>query len=226
MLSLSAKIRQTVGKKVKNLREQGFLPAVLYGPERKNLFLKVDLKEFEKIYKEVGESTLLSLEVPEKKLKAAVLIYSVQLDPITDLPLHIDFLQPSLEEEIETEVSLVFEGESRAIEDLEGTLVKNITEVKVRALPRNLPHEIKVNIESLETLEDEILIKDLKVPPDVKILKEPEEIVANVSPPERIEEEIEKPIEEKVEEVEKVEEKKEEEKEEAKAKPKGEQKAQ
>ena len=224
MLSLSAKTRQTIGKKVKNLREQGLLPAVLYGPKRKNLFLKVDLKEFEKIYKEVGESTLFSLEIPEKKLKAPVLIYSVQFDPITDLPIHIDFLQPSLEKEIETEVPLVFEGESRAIENFEGTLVKNISAVKVKALPQNLPREIKVNIESLETLEDEILIKDLKVPPNVKILRKSEEIVANVSPPEKVEEEIEKPIEEKVDEVERVEEKKEEEKEETKVEPKGEQK--
>lgn len=213
MLSLSAKIRQTLGEKVKNLRKEGFLPAILYGPKIKNLPLKVNLKEFEKIYKKVGESTLLSLEIPEKKIKAPVLIYNVQLDPVSGAPIHIDFLQPSLKEEIETRVPLVFEGSSEAVEELEGTLVKNITEVEVRALPQNLPHEIKVNIEPLKTIEDEILIKDLKIPAGVQILKGLEEIVANVAPPEKFEEELAKPIEEKVEEVEKVEEKKEKEEE-------------
>ena len=89
-----------------------------------------------------------------------------------------------------------------------GTLIKEIQELEVKALPEKLPHEIKVNIENLKTFEDEILIKDLKLPEGVKIQREPDEIVAVVTPPEKVEEELEKPIEEKVEEVEKVEEKK------------------
>ena len=208
MLSLSAKIRKTLGKKAKGLRKQGILPGILYGPKIKNLALEVDLKEFEKIYKEAGESTLITLSLPEKKLKALILIYDVQFDPISNKPIHVDFLQPSLKEKITANVPLIFEGESKAVEDFEGTLVKNISEVEIKALPQDLPHEIKVNIESLETFEDEILIKDLKVPADVEVLKKPDEVVANIAPPEKVEEELEKPIEEKVEEVERVEEEK------------------
>ncbi len=211
MLALSAKIRKEVGKKVKNLRKKGILPGVLYGPKIKNISLQVDLKEFEKIYKEAGESSLISLEID--KTKFLVLIHEVKLDPLTEIPLHVDFYQPRLEEEVEVTVPLVFEGFSPAVKDLEGTLVKNISEIEVKAKPQNLPHEIKVNIEKLKTFEDNILVKDLAVPKEVKILKEPEEIVALVTPPEKVEEELEKPIEEKVEEVEKVEEKKEEEEE-------------
>ena len=218
MLSLSAKIRKTLGKSVKVLRKKGLVPAVLYGPKTENLALEVDLKEFEKIHKTAGESSLISLQLPEKKLKVSVLIYNVQLNPLTQKPLHIDFLQPSLEEEIEVSVPLVFKGESKALKDLEGTLVKNISEIMVKALPQNLPHEIKVDIGSLETFEDEILVKDLKVPEGVILLKKADEIIAVVSPPEKVEEELEKPIEEKVEEVEKVKEQKEEEKKEEKEK--------
>lgn len=100
---------------------------------------------------------------------------------------------------------IVFEGEALAVKELGGTLVKEISEVTVKALPQNLPHEIKVGVENLKTFEDEILIKDLKIPKDVKIQKELDEIVAIVTPPEKVEEELGKPIEEKVEEVEKVE---------------------
>ncbi|PIW91527.1 MAG: 50S ribosomal protein L25 [Candidatus Nealsonbacteria bacterium CG_4_8_14_3_um_filter_37_36] len=221
MLSLSAKIRKDLGKKVKNLRQKGILPGVLYGPTRqkggypkKAQPLELNEKQFEKVYKEAGESSLISLEVEGKRFP--VLIHEIQLAPLTGKPIHVDFYQPALEEEVTVEVPLVFEGTSPAVKDLGGTLVKNISELKIKAKPQNLPHEIKVNIESLKTFEDNIKISNLKVPEGVRILKGPEEFVASVSPPEKVEEELVKPIEEKVEEVEKVEEKKKEEVEEKK----------
>ncbi|MBZ9569730.1 50S ribosomal protein L25 [Patescibacteria group bacterium] len=231
MLTLSAKIRKEIGKKVKDLRKKGILPAVLYGPEIKNLPLEIDLKEFEKIYKEAGESSVIKLKIPPQRGEArsmklsgkhqkakngeiSVLIKEVVRDPLTEKFLHVDFYQPKLKEEVEAMVPLVFEGEAKAVKDFGGTFIKNISEVEVRALPLNLPKEIKVDIEKLKTFEDSILIRDLRLPEGVKILKDPEETVALVSPPEKVEEELEKPIEEKVieekvEEGEKVEEKKE-----------------
>jgi len=232
MLLLPAKIRKNLGKKVKILRKKDVLPAVLYGHKIKNLNLELNFKEFEKIYKEAGESSLISLNVEGKKQKPStraklgaglvpyrpaesgtgagflVLIHDIQFDPLTGKPIHIDFYQPELKEEVEVTVSLIFEGVPPAVKDLGGTLVKNISEVEVKAKPQSLPHEIKVDIGSLKTFEDNIKISDLKISPGVKILKEPEEIVASVSPPEKVEEELEKPVEEKgVEEVEKVEKK-------------------
>jgi large subunit ribosomal protein L25 len=215
MLTLQAKIRKDFGKKVKNLRKKGLIPAVLYGPKIENLTLEVDLKEFEKVYQAAGESSLISLEVDKKKF--LVLIHAVEIDALSQKPIHVDFYQPRLDEEITATIPLVFEGEAPAVKDLGGTLVRNIHEVEVKALPQDLPHEIKVNIEKLKTFEDNILIKDLNVSKEVRILKEPEEIVALVTPPEKVEEELVKPVEEKVEEVEKIEEKKAEEKKEEEA---------
>ncbi len=219
MLTLSAKTRKDVGKKVKKLRSKGVLPAVLYGPKTENASLEVNEKEFEKVFQGAGESSLVSLEVGNKKF--LVLIHAIEIDPISQKPIHVDFYQPRLDEEITAAVPLVFEGEAIAVKELGGTLVKNIHEVEVKALPQNLPHGIKVNIEKLRTFEDNILIKDLVVPAGVKILKGAEEIVALVSQKAKVEEELKKPVEEKVEEVGKVETKKKEEKaEEAEEKPK------
>lgn len=204
MLTLSVKIRKDQGKKVKTLRKKGILPAVLYGPKLKKAQpLELDSKSFEKIYKETGESSLISLEIEKKKIP--VLIHEVQYDSLTEKPIHVDFYQPKLEEEVEVKIHLVFEGEAPAVKDLGGTLVKNISEVEVKALPQNLPKEIRVDVGVLKTFEDNILIKDLKLPKGVKIIKEPGEIVASVVPVEKVEEELVKPIEEKVEVVEKVE---------------------
>ncbi|KPJ73497.1 hypothetical protein AMJ48_00865 [Parcubacteria bacterium DG_74_1] len=204
MLGLSAKIRKEFGKKTETLRKKGILPAVLYGPEIKSaLPLELDYKSFEKVYNTAGESSLISLEVNGKKF--LVLIHDLKRDPLEEKLIHVDFYQPRLEEEVEVTVPIVFEGEPIAVKELGGTLVKNISELEIKALPQKLPHEIKTDIGSLETFEDRVLVKDLRAPEGVKILKDPEEIVAFVSPLEKIEEELVKPIEEKVEEVEKIE---------------------
>lgn len=200
MLKLLVQIRKEVGKKVQALRKKGFLPAVLYGPGIENLNLKVDAKEFEKIYKEAGESSLISLEIEGKKIP--VLIHEVQFDPLSEKPIHVDFYQPSLKEEIEAKVPLVFVGEAPAVKELGGTLVKALSEIEIKVLPQNLPHEIKVDISKLKNFEDRILVKDLSLPVGVKVLRNPEDALAFVLPPEKVEEELEKPIEEKVEEVE------------------------
>lgn len=220
MLSLSAKVRKDFGKKVKILRQRDILPAVLYGPKiKKTQSLEIDYKAFEKVYKTAGESSLISLEIegqdtPEGKQasygagkKIPVLIHEIQKNHLTGKISHIDFYQPSLEEKTVVKIPIVLEGTSPAVKESGGTLVKYISEVDVKALPQNLPKEIKINVENLNTFEDNILIKDLKLPEGVEILRNSNDIVASVLPPEKVEEELEKPIEENVEEVKIVEEK-------------------
>ncbi len=209
MLSLSAKVRKDFGKKVRILRQRDILPAVLYGSKiKKTQSLELDYKAFEKVYKTAGESSLISLEIEGEDKKIPVLIHEIQKNPLTGKISHIDFYQPSLEEKTVVKIPIVLEGISPAVKESGGTLVKYISEVEVKALPQNLPKEIKVNVENLNTFEDNILIKDLKLPEGVEILRNSNDIVASVLPPEKVEEELEKPIEENVEEVKKVEEKK------------------
>jgi len=129
MIELKAKIRKDTGKKVEKIRKQGMVPAVLYGPTIKSQSLEIDLKEFEKIYKEAGESSLISLTLAKENF--LVLIHAVEINALSQKPIHVDFYQPRLDEEIEATIPLVFEGEAAAARDLGGTLVKNIHEVEV-----------------------------------------------------------------------------------------------
>jgi len=99
---------------------------------------------------------------------------------------------------------LKIEGSSPAIKNLGGTLIKNLTEVEVKALPTNIPHEIIVNVDSLETAGSEIFVKDLNIPEGVEVLKDPEEVVVLVAAAVRVEEELEKAIEENIENIEGV----------------------
>lgn len=203
MLTLKGEIRKILGKKAKSIKKTGSLPGVLYGPEIKNMPIGIDLKEFKKVFAQTGASSLISLEIGKDKF--LTLVHDIKNDPLTNEPTHVDFYQPKLTEEIEVMVPIVFEGEAKAVKDLGGTLIKDLQEIKVKALPQNLPHEIKVSVAGLNTFEDEVKIKDLQLPNGVKILRDVEEILAKVMPPEKVEEELEKPIEEKVDEVEKVE---------------------
>lgn len=219
MISLNAKIRKEIGKKNAEIREQGRIPAVVYGHKVKNALLDLDEKEFQKVFKSAGESSLIELTIEGEKEKRPVLVHELQKDPVTDKVIHIDFFQASLKEEVQVEVPLVFEGNSLAVKDLGGTLVKNISELEIKALPQNLPHEIKVSIDGLNTFEDRILVKDLKLPEGVKTTLNLEEIVASVTAPTNIEEELAAEIKENVEDVEKVEKEKKEEVVEAVEKP-------
>jgi large subunit ribosomal protein L25 len=209
MISLPATLRTVFGKKTKSIKHQGQIPAVVYGPGVKNANISVDEKEFKKVLKVAGESSLIELLIDAQK--RPVLVNKIQKDPVSDRIIHIDFFQASLKEEVEVSVALVFEGVAPAEKDLGGTLNKNLLELEVKALPQNLPHEIIVNVGSLKTFEDHILVKDLVLPKDVKALKDPEEIVASVLPPQNVEEELAKEITGDVSEVEQVEKEKKEE---------------
>lgn len=214
MLTLTVYPRKKIGKKNQYLRKEGFTPAVLYGFGLKPLNLQVLAKDFVKVYQIAGESSLLQLQINGQKEQFTVLIKDVQRDPISGEPMHIDFFQPRLTEKIEVKIPLVIEGESPVVKELGGTLVKNIPEIEIKALPQNLPKEIVVNVEKLKTFEDVIRVKDLSLPSGVETTLDPEEILIMVAEPEKVEEELAKPIEEKVEEVEKVEKEKKEKEEE------------
>lgn len=211
MISLKAKIRKETGRKTSVLKDSGRIPGVVYGHKINNVLVDVDYKEFEKVLGESGESSLVELDIEGDKEKRPVLVHELQEDKVTDKFIHIDFFQTSLTEEVEVEVSLVFEGVSLAVKDLGGTLVKAISELEVKALPQNLPHEIKVSIDGLNTFEDHILVKDLILPKGVRALLKPDEIVVSVIEPTKVEEELAEEIEEKVEDVERVEKEKKEE---------------
>ncbi len=133
-----------------------------------------------------------------------VLIQEVARDPVSDKIIHIDFHQVKLDEAIRAEVPLVFVGSSSAVERESGVLIKNLQHLEVEALPQDLPPEIQVDISPLKTFDDNIYIKDLTISEKVKIMAEPEEVVASVIPP-RTKEELAELEEAPVEEVEEVE---------------------
>lgn len=210
MISLQAVIRNNFGRKTGRARNQGKIPAVVYGPGVKNATIEVEEKEFIKVLRKAGESSLVELLVEKDPASAKasageekrpVLIHEIQKDPVSDKIIHVDFYQADLKEEVEVQSPLAFGGVAPAEKELGGTLNKNMLEIEVKALPMNLPHEIKVDISGLKTFQDHILVKDLVLPANVTVLKKPDEIVAQVLEPRKVEEELAAEIKEDVEAV-------------------------
>lgn len=196
-VKLAAKAREVFGRKTRSGKKQGLVPAVVYGREVKTQSLWIKALEFAKLLKEAGESTIIELDIDGKD-KRNVIIYETQRDPVTSRYIHADFFQVRMDEEIETEVELVYVGEAPAVKELGGVLVKNIDGITVKCLPADLPSEIKVDVSSLKTFDDHIYIKDLEISDKVKIELDPETVVSLVTPP-RSEAELES-LEGKVEE--------------------------
>lgn len=202
-IELKATRRAVFGGKVKSLRRKNQIPAILYGHELKNsLPLAVNYLDFQKLYNEVGESMIFNLVIDDKE-KKNVLIKDIQFDPVNSKYNHIDFYQVKMSEKITAKVNLVYTGESSAVKESGGVLVKNFDVIEVECLPADLPKEIKVDISPLKTFDDVIKVSDLNIPSEVKVLVDKNEVVATVTPP-RSEEELKALDEEVTEKVEEV----------------------
>lgn len=187
-IKLKADKRDILGRKVKNLRKEGKVPANVFGKNIKSESLTIDAKEFSEVYKQAGETQIIDLE------GRPVLVSNIQLNPVSGDYLHVDFRQVDLKEEIKANVPVVLEGESMAEKQNLGTVVHQLDEVEVEALPTDLPEKIIVDITSLEEVDQAIYVKDLKVGSSVKILNDMDAIVVKVEPPQK-EEVVEAPSE-------------------------------
>lgn len=182
MANLNAEIRENLGKKAADIRSEGFIPAELYGKGTENIHLVVGSKDFKKTLAEAGESTVVSLSVSGEV--HPVLIHDYQKNHLTGEFLSVDFHKVNMSEKITTDVPLVFAGEAPAVKGLGGILVRSMDEVEVEAFPADLPHEITVDISSLDELGKSLYIKDIQVTGKFEITVDPETVVATVAAPE------------------------------------------
>ncbi|MFZ3043963.1 MAG: 50S ribosomal protein L25 [Minisyncoccia bacterium] len=176
MLTLSVEKRDTSANS-SALRRAGSIPAVVYGAHHEATPITVEARAFEKVLREAGEATIVSLSGIGAALPT--LIHEVDLDPLTSRPRHVDFYAVTKGEKVEVAIPLVFVGESPAVE-AGANLVKVLHEVEVKADPMSLPHNIEVDLSMLKVIDDQIHAKDLALPKGVELITLPEDVVALV----------------------------------------------
>ena len=180
MLTLKVEKRDPKSS-LSEVRKAGKMPAVFYGKKEASTSIMISYSDFEKTLKEAGESTIINLN--GDGIDVDVLIHEIDNDPVTDKPRHADFYAIEKGKKIEIDVPLEFVGVAPAVKTLGGVLVKVMHEIKIEALPKDLPQKIEVDISSLNTFEDVIIAKDLKLPNGVEIKENQEEVVVSVYEP-------------------------------------------
>lgn len=176
MITLESKPR---GKESADaLRKKGLIPAVFYGPKEKAASIALSLNDFLKVWKQAGESSIVNLK--EGSNEHDVLIYDVDMHPVSGVPRHADFYVIEKGKKVKVKTPLVFNGVAPAVKDLGGTLIKVLHQLEIEALPKDLPHEIAVDISPLVAFDSQILAKDIKLPAGVDLVEKPEEVVASV----------------------------------------------
>ncbi len=185
-LKLSAQIREDNEK-----LSADFMPAVLYGKGIDNQNLKLKRNDFNKLFNLAGESNLINLDYGTGPVK--VLIKDFQRDILKDFLTHVDFYQVNMKEKINTEIPLHFIGESKAVKELGGMLMKEIDAIEVECYPNDLVDHFDVDISVLKTFEDFIRVSDVNIPENMVLAQDGENIVVAAKPP-RVEE-VEVPVE-------------------------------
>jgi len=184
---LKATKRDVVGKQVKALRRAGELPAVIYGRHNEPINISLDAHSASLALSKVSSSTLVTIDVDGTEYPA--LVREKQRDFIKNRLLHVDFLAVSLTEKLRASVSLHFVGVSTAVKDFGAVFVHNLEQFHVECLPADLPERIEVDISSLERIGDGIRVRDVLVPDKVRVLENPDTMVAVASAP-KVEEEV------------------------------------
>lgn len=165
--------------KLATVRSNGMVPAVVYGARVENTSISVPSVEFIKVLNAAGESSTVALDLEGKKID--VLIHDVQVDPVRGFPIHVDFLAIDMNKKVKVMVALEFVGVAPAEKAGLGSLVKVLHEIEIEALPKDLPHTIPVDVTGLETLQNQVHVRDIKAPAGVSIITDTDEVVALVA---------------------------------------------
>ncbi|HLC76018.1 MAG TPA: 50S ribosomal protein L25 [Candidatus Peribacterales bacterium] len=184
-IALTATKRDTALKPKDRLRED-FVPGVIYGFKMENTPIEFRYQDFHKVYVAAGESTMLELTLEGKKIPA--LIHELQFDPVTGRYIHIDFFAPDMTKKVTAHISIRTIGEAPGIKEHGGVLVKNSDHITVKCLPKDLPHDIEIDLSLLANLHDAVKVSDLKMSSAVEIMDDPAMIIVSIAAPRKEEE--------------------------------------
>lgn len=179
--TLAAESRTVVGKKVRQLRKDGLVPATIYGPKIEPINVQFPYRAIEVMLLKAGGTNVINLVVDDTIYP--VLTRDVQRDVIRGDILHIDFFALDMDTKIRANIPIYLINESPLVASRKAVLLPGSSTVTVEMLPRKLMNKIDVDLSVLKNLGDTIYMKDLPIDPDIIVINDPEEMVAKVVQP-------------------------------------------
>ena len=190
---VKANRREVIGKKVKVLRREGKLPAVIYGHGIEPTAITLDARESNRVLSGVGSSTLITIDLNGDEY--TVIVRDRQHHVLLRHLMHVDFQALSMTETVRASVSVVLgEEEAPAVKSYGAMIITGVESLEIECLPSDLVDRIVVDVTVLESIGDSILVKDLPIPDGITILDDPETMVVVATAP--TVEEVEEPEEE------------------------------
>jgi large subunit ribosomal protein L25 len=178
---LKAETRTMLGKKVRQLRRAGKLPATVYGHNIKPQSIQVDAHDLRSILRSSGRNQLIDLMIDSQRARP-VFIRQTEINAKRHELLHIEFYQANLTEKMVSRVPIHLIGESQAVKD-GGILLTVLDHVDVESLPDNVPGGgVDVNLETLQEINAAIHASDLSLPEGVTLVTPPDEMIVKVNP--------------------------------------------
>ena len=173
---LAAEVRTTIRHGIKALRRSGKVPGVVYGHNIAATHVQVDLKEVSSVLRRAGRNSLIALQMDPPKM---VLTREVQRNPITRIPLHIDFYEVSMTEKIHAQVRIILEGVSLDVKAGTGVLLQELNLLEIECLPGDLFDVIKIDISKMK-IDDSVQVRDLVVPAGVRVIDDLDDEVMRI----------------------------------------------
>ena len=197
-IKIQVEKRTGLGKnKVDKLRQGDFVPGVLYGKGQETEHIQVGRRDFDKVYRSAGMSTLIDLDLDGNVVP--VLIKEVQVHPFKKQYLHVDFQKLNMDETVKLTIPIVLVGRDN-IESKEGIFMQQLDEIEIECLPMDIPQSIEVDVSHID-YNTPVFVSDLDIfaNEDIVVFREADDVIASLIEP-TSEEELEE-LDEDVEEV-------------------------
>ncbi len=202
-MEILAEKRLITGKKVKNIRREGLVPAVIYSKDssvgKKEVeLISFNLKDFLKAYEQVGFSSILTVKIKDSDSVFKTLVSNIQKDPVTLTPLHISLFEVDLAEKVTRMIPIVLvnEEDCEPVKSGDGMLITILNEVEIECLPTEIPSSFDIDVSVLKTVGDVLTIVDaIKIDTNkIEIKTDQEEVIVKVDYAEQLEVKEEEPI--------------------------------
>jgi large subunit ribosomal protein L25 len=182
---LAAQPRETLGKAVKHLRKEGIVPAVIHDHGKESIHVQADFRDVTKVFHAAGRHHPVELSVGSKKY--TTLIRSVSINPRLGSITHVVFNSVNANQKVEADVPVKArydeENDASPAERAGLIVLAQLSEVQVKALPKNLPDELFYNAEKLVEVGDQLTVADLEVPEGVEVETDATHVIATVFEP-------------------------------------------